>query len=431
MTAAAVTVNAGASVTAGTAGALSVTADTLTLLGTLSAGSTGIVTLKPFTTTRNIDLGGTGPSTDLVLPDSALGQVTAGTLRIGDATADTGNITITDSVSSHPGYATLFLQTQKGSINEANGATLTVANLALQAGSGIGTTGDLHTAVTNLAFANQSGAIHISNTGAVTLTGVDTLIGSSIPGNIDSSSVVGSVYTLVHSSGGVSGQISYNGRALAEGATLVLADGNRYQISYKAGGGQDVTLTRIATVAGAKVLGQPIREGQSVGIGFWADAAGQALIRSFNGGPTSPALADWLAATLPNLYGAGTGPHDVTGLTNAQVAALVRKLSRARASRPEAQVLATAMDVYATTRSLGGTAARRDGFRVTAVGLGATAYTIGARGAALGVRSQTVLDVDQILAAANESAVDAALDNGNATLRHRADELFTEINTGT
>jgi hypothetical protein len=93
-------------------------------------------------------------------------------------------------------------------------------------------------------------------------------------------------------------------------------------------------------------------------------------------------------------------------------------------------VLATALDVYATTRSLGGRAARRAGFRVTAVGLGATAYTLGARSDALGLRSQTVLDVDQILAAANDRAVDAVLNDGNATLRHRVDELFTEINTG-
>ena len=429
LTATALTVNAGASVMAGTGDALSVTADTLTLQGILSAGSTGIVTLKPFTTTRNIDLGGTGPTTDLVLGDSDLGRVTAGTLRIGDATADTGDIDVTGSLSSHPGYATLSLQTQTGSINEANGATLTVANLALQAGSGIGTSGNLHTAVTNLSLANQSGAIHISNTGAVTLTNVDTLIGSSIPGNIDSSPVVGNVYTLLHSSG-VKGQISYNGRALADGSALVLSDGIRYQISYRSDGGEDVTLKRIATVASFDLLGQTIRAGQSAGIGFWANANGQALIRSFDGGPTSRALADWLAATLPTLYGAGAGPHDVTGLTNAKVAELLRKLSRARASRPEAQVLATALDVYATTRSLRGRAARRDGFRVTAAGLGATAYTIGARGDALGVRSQTVLDVDQILEAANERAVDAVLDDGNATLRHRVDELFTEINTG-
>jgi hypothetical protein len=31
--------------------------------------------------------------------------------------------------------------------------------------------------------------------------------------------------------------------------------------------------------------------------------------------------------------------------------------------------------------------------------------------------------------AANDMAVDAVLDDRNATLRHRADELFTEINT--
>ena len=121
----------------------------------------------------------------------------------------------------------------------------------------------------------------------------------------------------------------------------------------------------------------------------------------------------------------------MTGLTNARVAYLVRNLSRARPSQPETQVLATALDVYATTRSLGGTAARRDGFRVTTVGLGATAYTLGTRAAALGVPSQTVLDVDRFLAAANERAVDAVLDNGNATLRRRVNELFTEINTGT
>ena len=318
---------------------------------------------------------------------------------------------------------------RRGASTRPRAPPFTVANLALQAGSGIGTTGDLHTAVTNLAFANQSGAIHISNTGAVTLTGVDTLIGSSIPGNIDSSSVVGSVYTLLHSSGGVSGQISYNGRALAQGATLVLADGNRYQISYKAGGGQDVTLTRIATVAGAKVLGQPIRDGQAAAIGFWADAAGQALIRSFNGGPTSAALADWLAATLPNLYGAGSGPHDVTGLTNAKVAELVPSCPR-RASRPGGPGTGDGLGRlchHPVPGRKGSTARRLPGHGRRP---GSRCIRHRQPAARPWASSQTVLDIDQILKAANETAVDAVLDDGNATLRLRADELFIEINTG-
>jgi hypothetical protein len=58
---------------------------------------------------------------------------------------------------------------------------------------------------------------------------------------------------MLHSGGGVSGQISYKGQTLAEGATLVLADGNHYRISYKANGGKDVTLTRIANPASRSV----------------------------------------------------------------------------------------------------------------------------------------------------------------------------------
>ena len=95
-----------------------------------------------------------------------------------------GDITVTGSVGPHPGYTTLALQTSKGRINAAGGATLTVPNLALQAGSGIGTTGELEIDATHLAFASQSGPIHLNDASAVTLTSVDTLLGSSIPGDI-------------------------------------------------------------------------------------------------------------------------------------------------------------------------------------------------------------------------------------------------------
>ena len=291
-----------------------------------AAGGVVIRTAQPG---QSISIGANS-GTGLAISNAELAQIfttASGTITFGDP-SQTGDIDVTGNVSSHPGFATLSLQTQNGKINEANGATITVANLALHAGTGIGTTGDFRTAVTNLAFANHSGAIHISNTGAVTLTNVDTLTGASIPGNIHSSSVVGSVYTLLHSSDGIKGQISYNGQPLAEGATLVLADGNRYQISYKANGGKDVTLTRIANVERAKVLDQTIRDGRAAALGFWADAAGLALIRRFNGGPTSQTLASWLAATLPNLYGAGAGTHDITGLTNAKVADLCATVPR-------------------------------------------------------------------------------------------------------
>src|SRR5262249_31460493 len=91
----ALTVDAGASVTAGAGHTLAVRAATLKLLGTLSAGKSGLVPVTPFPITRDIDLGGTGPGTDLVLSDSALDRVTAGILRVGDATAYLGDITVT------------------------------------------------------------------------------------------------------------------------------------------------------------------------------------------------------------------------------------------------------------------------------------------------------------------------------------------------
>jgi hypothetical protein len=70
---------------------------------------------------------------------------------------------------------------------------------------------------------------------------------ASIPGDVFSAPAVGGVDTLLSSGGGVSGELTYQGRTLAEGATLTLADGHLYRISYRGGkGGHDVTLTRIA-----------------------------------------------------------------------------------------------------------------------------------------------------------------------------------------
>lgn len=186
----------------------------------------------------------------LSLSDAELAQIFAvpgGGLTVGDA-SQTGDITLVGPVARHPGYDTLILRTPQGAINAVGGATLAVANLALLAGSGIGTTGAVTIDATHLAFATQSGPIRLGDTNAVALTSVGTLATSSIPGDIFSAANVGESYTLLRSGGGVSGQITYDGRALAEGATLTLADGKHYRISYKGNGGQDVTLTRIASL---------------------------------------------------------------------------------------------------------------------------------------------------------------------------------------
>ena len=124
---------------------------------------------------------------------------------------------VTGSVSRHTGFDTLILQTQAGVINAASGVVLSVANLALQAGIGIGTTGAIAIDATHLAFASQSGAIQLSDSNAVTLTSVGPVSASSIPGDVFSAAKVGDSFTLLHTGGGVTGQITYNGQCPGRG----------------------------------------------------------------------------------------------------------------------------------------------------------------------------------------------------------------------
>jgi uncharacterized delta-60 repeat protein len=190
-------------------------------------------------------------------------------------------------------------------------------------------------------------------------------------------------------------------------------------------GGATATATSTANVTN---LGQSVQHGQAAGISFWHGQRGQTLIDSFSGGSTSTALASWLATTFPNLYGANAGNRNLTGKTNVDVARLYQVLFSERGSTVDAQVLATALNVYATTLSLGGTAATSYGFTVTADGLGADSYNVGSNGAAFGVPNNTTLNVYQILKAANQRAVNGVLYNGDPTLRHEAEMVFADIN---
>jgi hypothetical protein len=172
----------------------------------------------------------------------------------------------------------------------------------------------------------------------------------------------------------------------------------------------------------------PIQPGQTATIGFWHNRNGQALINGFNGGPNSTALSAWLATNFPNLYGAGAGTNNLTGETNAQVAAFYEGLFAEHGPKLDAQVLGTALNVYATTASLGGAAGVQYGFTVTVAGLGGSNFDVGAGGAAFGVPDDTTLTVFQILRAANRRAVNGVLYNGDPALRDLAIVVFDGIN---
>lgn len=197
-------------------------------------------------------------------------------------------------------------------------------------------------------------------------------------------------------------------------------------ISHNLGYTTTATTTAAATVTS---LGQGVQNGQAAGIGFWHNGNGQALIDRFNGGPNSTALANWLATSFPNLYGAGAGSNDLTGKNNAQVAAFYLTQFDLHGPKVEAQVLAASLNVYATTLSLGGTAGAAYGFSVSATGLGARSFNVGDDGAAFGVANGTSLNVYELLRAVNQRAVHGVLYNGDAALRQEAADLFDALNS--
>jgi VCBS repeat-containing protein len=158
-----------------------------------------------------------------------------------------------------------------------------------------------------------------------------------------------------------------------------------------------------------------VQKGQTAGIGFWNNKNGQALINSFNGGATSTQLAAWLAATLPHIFGVDAGSNalihaDGSYFTNTEVAARFQQDFVLKGVKLDAQVLATALSVYATNATLDDTGvAANYGFLVSGDGVGTAGVNVGSNGDAFGVANNTVLTVLDLLKATDALAVDGLL----------------------
>ena len=159
------------------------------------------------------------------------------------------------------------------------------------------------------------------------------------------------------------------------------------------------SMTTTTTTSGGVVAGQ------FATIGFWHNQNGQAVINSFNGGPTQTQLGNWLATNFPHLFGA-SNPYTGTslaGLTNAQVASVYLNLWTPSGLQKNTyvQAFAVALGLYADTTSLGGQSllnnglAAQYGFVVTASGAGT--FGVDGNGSAFGVSNGTSLPVLQIL----------------------------------
>ena len=195
-------INAGAmSTTAG--GNIALTADLMALNSAVNAG-TGVVTLKPATSGRNIDLGTNPSAGNLGIAQADLNQVTAGILRIGDLSS-TGNITITAPITDvGTGWNTLSLLTGiGGSISQSAGATLTVTNLNAAGATGVTLT-EANSVSMLAGAANTGSTFHFVDSIPLTIGTVDPGLGSAFGVGI----ITGGPITLASSATGTSLTVS-------------------------------------------------------------------------------------------------------------------------------------------------------------------------------------------------------------------------------
>jgi len=190
-------------------------------------------------------------------------------------------------------------------------------------------------------------------------------------------------------------------------------------------------ITPISSSAMIASTGIPRRTDQTKPVNWWAGSLGQELIRRFgltSGGQT---LGQWLATNFPNLYGGANGAPNLSNFTNSQIGIFYMGLfNQQNMLKVDAEVMATALAVFATTQSLGGNVGQFYGFFVDSFGLGAYTWNIGFNGPAMGVPNFTVETVFQILAAANKFAVNGEPWGTNNTLRNQGYSVFSGINGG-
>jgi hypothetical protein len=171
-----------------------------------------------------------------------------------------------------------------------------------------------------------------------------------------------------------------------------------------------------------------VQKGQTAGIGFWNNKNGQALILALNGGGSSHELGDWLAATFVNMYGVNSS-NDLAGKNNAYIAALFQQDFLQKGMKLDAQVLATALSVYATNATLDSTqAAAKYGFTVSGYGVGTATFNVGSNGDGFGLANNTTMTVLDLLLATDSQAGNGLLYNGNTTLRTEGNDVFNALN---
>lgn len=300
----AVEINSGTTLSSGANASVTITADSLVVNtsatpGTVSAG-TGSLTIRQRTDGTQINLGGSDAAGVLGLTNGELGNVTAGTLQIGNASS--GAITISDDIAPS-NVSTLRLTTGANVVDgNASGTDITVSNLGITAGTGVASSADpLETAVSSLTATTTTGGFFVTDTGTLS---VGTI---SAPGNINiSASGTMDVADAVQSSAGnvtltttgAGSNVAYGGSGFSNALAGTLTINSSAAITH-AGVGDDIRASAVVlnAVTGIGVAGTPL-EMSAGSVTATNTTSGDVVLRlNSNGFSTTTASAANTAAT--------------------------------------------------------------------------------------------------------------------------------------
>ena len=221
-----------------------------------------------------------------------------------------------------------------------------------------------------------------------------------------------------------------------------------YTATKSVTGGQHTNIgksTAVPVDAGGNVIGAAVSDsdaanwlgeyspmyGKTATVSFWANKNGQTLIKYFNVNDTkkagsSTALGNWLATNFPKIYGVRNTPNYFSGKNTSHIASRFLQLAAMASPQADAQTLAAALNIYATTMELNSTAfgrlyAWQRGFilsnQSSSSNLRNTTWNVGSNGEAFAATSGTTLvsadnqslSVWTLLQRANSFAVNGVL----------------------
>jgi filamentous hemagglutinin family protein len=152
-------INTGSAFT-NTGGALRLVSDSMVIGGTINVGASGKMSIEPYTTAQNVDVGGADSAGVLGISATELSLITAGTLLVGDP-LKSGSLNVSSSIA--PAAVSILGLGAGGAITQSVGAGITVNELVMESHTSVNLS-DSTNVVSNLSGFSSGNFIYNNST---------------------------------------------------------------------------------------------------------------------------------------------------------------------------------------------------------------------------------------------------------------------------